>query len=129
MMKNIIQTVNAPKAIGPYSQGVRVKARDFVFLSGQIPLDPKTGEIINGDIELQTKQVLKNLEGVLTAAGLSWENVVKTTIYVTDMGGVPRVNDVYQKFFSEEPPARATVGVNSLPKGALIEIEAVAAVE
>ena len=101
----------------------------FVFLSGQIPLDPKTGEIINGDIELQTKQVLKNLEGVLTAAGLSWENVVKTTIYVTDMGGVPRVNDVYQKFFSEEPPARATVGVNSLPKGALIEIEAIAAVE
>ena len=78
---------------------------------------------------MQTKQVLKNLEGVLTAAGLSWENVVKTTIYITDMDSFPRVNSVYQKFFGETPPARATVGVNSLPKGALIEIEAVAAVE
>lgn len=128
-MKNIIQTTNAPKAIGPYSQAVRVKAKDFVFLSGQIPLDPKTGEMVKGNIESQTEQVLKNLGEVLIAAGISWENVIKTTIYITNMDSFPRVNTVYQGFFGKETPARATVGVDSLPKGALIEIEAVAAIE
>ena len=117
MMKNIIQTVNAPKAIGPYSQGVKVRARDLFFLSGQIPLDAKTGEIINGDIELQTKQVLKNLEGVLTAAGLSWENVVKTTIYITDMDSFPRVNSVIRSFLVKHRLQEQQLGLTLCQKG------------
>lgn len=128
-MKTIIQTGEAPQAIGPYSQGVRVTASNFIFLSGQIALDPKTGELVQGDIEVQTERVLRNLEGVLTAGGASLDHVVKTTIYLTNMEDFPRLNTVYGKFFGKSLPARATVGVSSLPKGALVEIEALAVVE
>lgn len=127
-MKTIIQTGDAPDAIGPYSQAVRVRASEFLFLSGQIGLDPRTGELVPGDIEDQTERVLRNLEGVLRAAGSSLDQVVKTTIYLTDMEEFPRVNQVYGKFFGESLPARATVGVSSLPKGALVEVEALAVV-
>lgn len=127
-MKSIIQTGAAPDAIGPYSQGVRARASEFLFLSGQIGLDPQTGELVPGDIEAQTERVLRNLEGVLRAAGSSLDHVVKTTIYLTDMDEFPRVNKVYEKFFGESLPARATVGVSSLPKGALVEVEALAVV-
>lgn len=127
-MKTNIQTGDAPDAIGPYSQGVRAGASEFLFLSGQIGLDPQTGELVAGDIEVQTERVLRNLEGVLRAAGSSLDQVVKTTIYLTDMKEFPRVNEVYGKFFGESLPARATVGVSSLPKGALVEIEALAVV-
>ena len=127
-MKTIIQTGDAPDAIGPYSQGVRARASEFLFLSGQIGLDPQTGELVPGGIEVQTGRVLRNLEGVLRAAGSSLDQVVKTTIYLTDMEEFPRVNKVYGKFFGESLPARATVGVSSLPKGALVEIEALAVV-
>ena len=128
-MKSIIRTGGAPDAIGPYSQGVRARASEFLFLSGQIGLDPQTGELVPGDIEAQTERVLRNLEGVLRAAGSSLDHVVKTTIYLTDMDEFPRVNKVYEKFFGESLPARATVGVSSLPKGALVEVEALAVVE
>lgn len=127
-MKTNIQTGDAPDAIGPYSQGVRARASEFLFLSGQIGLDPQTGELVPGDIEVQTERVLRNLEGVLRASGSSLDQVVKTTIYLTDMEKFPRVNKVYGKFFGESLPARATVGVSSLPKGALVEIEALAVV-
>ncbi len=127
-MKTIIQTGDAPEAIGPYSQGVRVTASDPLFLSGQIALDPKTGELVQGDIEVQTERVLRNLEGVLAAGGASLGHVVKTTIYLTRMDDFPRVNKVYGRFFGESLPARATVGVSSLPKGALVEVEALAVV-
>lgn len=127
-MKTRIHTGDAPDAIGPYSQGVRAKASEFLFLSGQIGLDPQTGELVPGDIEAQTEQVLRNLEGVLRAAGSSLDHVVKTTIYLTNMEEFPRVNKVYEKFFGESLPARATVGVSSLPKGALVEVEALAVV-
>jgi 2-iminobutanoate/2-iminopropanoate deaminase len=127
-MKTIIQTGDAPDAIGPYSQGVRARASDFLFLSGQIGLDPKTGELVPGDIEVQTERVLRNLEGVLLAGGGSLDQVVKTTIYLTNMDEFPRVNKVYGRFFGESLPARATVGVSSLPKGALVEVEALAVV-
>ena len=127
-MKSIIQTGGAPDAIGPYSQGVRARASEFLFLSGQIGLDPQTGELVPGDIEAQTERVLRNLEEVLRAAGSSLGQVVKTTIYLTDMEEFPRVNKVYGKFFGESLPARATVGVSSLPKGALVEVEALAVV-
>jgi len=127
-MKTIIQTGDAPGAIGPYSQAVRARASEFLFLSGQIGLDPQTGELVPGDIEAQTERVLRNLEGVLRAAGSSLDQVVKTTIYLTNMEEFPRVNQVYGKFFGESLPARATVGVSSLPKGALVEVEALAVV-
>ena len=127
-MKSIIQTGGAPDAIGPYSQGVRARASEFLFLSGQIGLDPQTGELVPGDIEAQTERVLRNLEEVLRTAGSSLGQVVKTTIYLTDMEEFPRVNKVYGKFFGESLPARATVGVSSLPKGALVEVEALAVV-
>ena len=127
-MKTIIQTGDAPDAIGPYSQGVRARASDFLFLSGQIGLDPKTGKLVPGDIEVQTERVLRNLEGVLLAGGGSLDQVVKTTIYLTNMDEFPRVNKVYGRFFAESLPARATVGVSSLPKGALVEVDALAVV-
>lgn len=127
-MKTIVRTGNAPDAIGPYSQGVRAIASEFLFLSGQIGLDPKTGELVPGDIEAQTEQVLRNLEEILLAGGSSLDQVVKTTIYLTNMNEFPRVNKVYGKFFGETLPARATVGVSCLPKGAIVEVEALAVV-
>jgi len=126
MDRNIISTAQAPAAIGPYSQAV--SAGGFVFLSGQIPLDPKTGEMVGGDdVEMQTKQVMRNLKAVLEAAGVGFAKVVKTTIYLTDLGDFTRVNKIYGSFFEGvEPPARATVQVSALPRGAKVEIDAVA---
>lgn len=122
--KEIISTERAPAAIGPYSQGVR--AGGFVFLSGQIPLDPATGQMVDGDIEAQTRRVMLNLEAVLVAAGTSFERVVRATIYLTDLGDFAKVNAVYGEKFPQHPPARATVQVAALPKGARVEIDLVA---
>jgi 2-iminobutanoate/2-iminopropanoate deaminase len=115
----------APKAIGPYSQAVRVG--DMVFLSGQIAIDPKTGEMVTSDIGHETERVLDNLGAVLRAAGLGFEHVVRTTIYLLEMADFPKVNEVYAKRFSGTFPARATVQVAALPKGARVEIDAIAA--
>lgn len=124
MSKTILATDRAPKAIGPYSQAVR--AGDFLFTSGQIGLDPKTGEIVPGGIEAETRQVLANLTEVLAAAGASWQEVVRTTIYLASMSDFGVVNAIYAERVGSEPPARATVEVAGLPKGARVEIDAVA---
>ena len=124
-MKEAITSSDAPKAIGPYSQAVR--AGGLVFLSGQIPLDPKTGELVGVDVRAQADRVIDNLAAVLRAAGLSFEQVVKTTIYLTDLADFGAVNEVYGKRFGAVPPARATVQVAALPRGAKVEIDAVAA--
>ena len=118
-----IRTDNAPKAVGPYSQAIVVNG--FVFCSGQIGLDPKSQELASG-IEAQTHQVLKNLEAVLLEAGSDLSHVVKTTIFITNMNDFATVNNIYEKYFEKHNPARATVGVARLPKGALVEIEAIA---
>ena len=125
-MKEIITTENAPGAIGPYSQAI--KAGDFVFCSGQIPIDPATGEFVSETVAEQTEQVLKNLSAVLEAAGTSLENVVKTTVFLADMKDFAAMNDVYAKFFSSNKPARATVQAAGLPRDARVEIECVATV-
>ncbi len=122
--KQIISTDGAPAAIGPYSQAVR--AGGFVFLSGQIPLDPATGQMVEGDIEAQTRRVMANLEAVLTAAGTTFDRVVRATIYLTDLGDFAKVNAIYGEKFAKDPPARATVQVAALPKGAHVEIDLVA---
>jgi 2-iminobutanoate/2-iminopropanoate deaminase len=123
-----IHTDDAPKAIGPYSQAVR--AGNLVFCSGQIPLDPKTMEMVgSGDVRVQAKRVMDNLQAVLAAAGTSLGNVVKTTIYLQDLGDFGAVNEVYGGYFSSTPPARATVQVAGLPRGAMVEIDAIAAVD
>ncbi len=125
-MKKIIFTNEAPAAIGPYSQAVR--SGSFLFCSGQIPLDPKSGEIVPGDITAQTQRVLDNIAAVLRAEGLSFDNVVKTTIFLTNLGDFQRVNEIYGSYFKQNPPARSTVQVSALPKGANVEIEVVAAI-
>ena len=123
-MKKIIIAESAPKAIGPYSQAV--EADGWLFLSGQIPMDPATGQVIPGGIQAQTERVLKNMEAVLKAAGMAQGNVVKTTVYMTNLADFPAMNEVYGRFFKESPPARATVQVEALPKDVSIEIEAIA---
>jgi 2-iminobutanoate/2-iminopropanoate deaminase len=123
-MKNIVSTNEAPGAIGPYSQAVR--SGSFLFCSGQIPLDPKSGQIISGDIAAQTRRVLDNIAAVLRAEGLTFDNVVKTTIFLTDLGDFQTVNEVYGSYFKQDPPARSTVQVSALPRGAKIEVEAIA---
>ena len=123
-MKDTIQTERAPKAIGPYSQAIR--AGGFLFASGQIPIDPQTGQFVAGGIREQTEQVLKNLSAVLQAAGSSLDQVVKTTVFLADMDEFTSMNEVYGKFFSENPPARATVEAARLPRDARVEIEAIA---
>ncbi len=124
MEKQVISTNNAPAAIGPYSQAI--KTGGFVFVSGQIPIIPKTGEILMGDIKLQTRQVLENLKNILEAAGSSVENVVKTTVFMKDLNDYTAINDVYKEFFAKKPPARAAVQAARLPKDVGVEIEAVA---
>jgi 2-iminobutanoate/2-iminopropanoate deaminase len=125
-MRSVVATPDAPAAIGPYSQAV--KAGNFVFLSGQIPLDPQTGQMIGGDdVEAQTQQVMKNLEAVLQAANSGFAQVVKATIFVTDLGDFAVVNKIYASYFEGVlPPARATVQVAALPRGAKVEIELIA---
>jgi len=124
MGKKVIQTEKAPKAIGPYSQAIQ--AGNFLFLSGQIPLDPETGELVKGDIRQQTKQVLKNIKGILESQKLGMEDVVKVTIFLKDIGNFNQVNEVYATYFPSSPPARSTVEVAKLPRDADIEIEAIA---
>src|SRR5438067_6609948 len=124
-MKKVVSTNDAPAAIGAYSQAVRTGS--FLFCSGQIPLDPKSGQIVSGDIAAQTRRVLDNIAAVLRAEGLTFDNVVKTTIFLTDLGDFQTVNEVYSSYFKQDPPARSTVQVSALPKGAKIEVEAIAA--
>ncbi len=123
-MREIIETAGAPKAIGPYSQAVR--AGDLVFASGQIPIDPQTGEFVAGGVAEQTEQVLRNLSAVLEAAGASLGQVLKTTVFLADMNDFAAMNEVYGRHFKEEPPARATVEASRLPRDARVEIEAIA---
>jgi 2-iminobutanoate/2-iminopropanoate deaminase len=122
-MKQIISTSEAPAAIGPYSQAVR--SGNFLFCSGQIPLDPKSGQIVSGDIATQTRRVLDNIGAVLKAESLTFANIVKTTIFLTDLGDFQTVNEIYGSYFKQQPPARSTVQVSALPKGAKVEIEVI----
>jgi len=122
-MKNIISTNKAPKAIGPYSQAV--EANGIVFVSGQLPIDPQDGSIPQ-TVEKQTEIVIKNIQAILSSVGLTLENVVKTTVFMTDLTKFNEMNEVYSKFFSSNPPARTTVEVKNLPKGVMVEIEAIA---
>ena len=123
-MIKIVSTDRAPKAIGPYSQAVI--ANGFAFLSGQIPLDPATGQLIEGDVAAQTERVLENLKSVLEAAGCSLASVVKTTVYLKDMGEFARMNEVYARYFTGNPPARATVEAARLPRDVRVEIDCIA---
>jgi 2-iminobutanoate/2-iminopropanoate deaminase len=122
----VIQTEGAPKAIGPYSQAVQVEKGKMTFLSGQIPLDPKTGEIVQGDATVQTQRVMENLKAVLNAAGLDFSHVVRCGLFLTDLNDFAKVNEVYGRYFQGPPPARATVQIAALPRGAKVEIEAIA---
>lgn len=124
-MKKVIATVDAPLAVGPYSQAIA--AGDFLFCAGQIPLLPATGELTEGGVTEQTTQVLENLGGVLRANGMTYSHVVKTTVFLTDLADFAAMNDVYKTYFPEQPPARSTIQVVALPKGACVEIEAIAA--
>ena len=127
MIRDAVATSAAPRAIGPYSQAVIVQGARSIYCSGQIPLDPETGELVgNGDVEKETHRVMQNLAGVLKAGGASLDAVVKTTIYLTDLRNFAAVNEAYATYFGDAPPARATVQVAALPKGAQVEIDAVA---
>jgi len=123
-MKKIISTSDAPAAIGPYSQGVRVGST--IYFSGQIPIDPKSGQIVSGGTDAQTKRVMANIDALLRAEGLTFENVAKTTIFLADLGDFQTVNEIYSSFFKQAPPARSTVQVAALPKAARVEIEVIA---
>ncbi|SDF67648.1 RidA family protein [Sporolituus thermophilus] len=123
-MLTVVSTANAPAAIGPYSQAIKVG--NLVFTSGQIPINPATGELVTGSVEEQTHQVLKNVKAVLEAAGASLDSVVKTTVFIKDMNDFAKINAVYATYFTVNPPARSCVEVARLPKDVLIEIEAIA---
>lgn len=123
-MKKVISTDKAPAAIGPYSQAIQVG--EFLYTSGQIPLDPKTGAMVEGGVPEQTTRVLDNLKAVLEAAGYAMADVVKTAVFITDMANFGAMNEVYAKYFEKDPPARSCVAVKTLPKDALVEIEVVA---
>jgi 2-iminobutanoate/2-iminopropanoate deaminase len=124
--RQVVATEGAPKAIGPYSQGIRYGG--LVFSAGQIPLDPATGNMVAGGIEAQTRQALENVKGVLAAAGASLDSVLKTTVFMVDLADFSKMNTVYAEFFTQNPPARSAVQVAALPRGSLVEIECVAAV-
>ncbi len=126
MMKKLVHTDNAPKAIGPYSQAVIYNG--IAYLSGQIPLDPATGQVVEGGIAEQTERVMRNLSAVLEASGSSFKQVLKTTVFLADMAEFPRMNEIYAMYFPQDPPARATVQAAGLPRGVRVEIECVAAV-
>ena len=125
MPNKYVTTTQAPQPIGPYSQGVI--SGGMLYCSGQIPLDPQSGELVGGDIEAQTEQVLKNLLGVLKEAKMGPENVVKTTVYLSDMADFPRMNDVYARYLGKNPPARTTIQAAALPRGVKVEIDVIAA--
>lgn len=122
--RNVIVAPKAPKAIGPYS--VAIETDGYLFCSGQTGIDPATGELISADLEAQTRQVLTNLKNVLEAAGSSLDRVVKTTVFIRDMADFPKMNAIYAEFFPSNPPARSTIAVAGLPKGGVVEIEAIA---
>ena len=124
-MKDVVNTDRGPKPIGPYSQGI--KANGNLYLAGQVPLDPKTGELVGSDIKQQTERVMENIKGVLEAAGSNLHHVVKTTVYLKDLNDFAAMNEVYARYFTVAPPARATVEVSRLPKDALLEIDVIAA--
>ena len=124
-MKKIISSTEAPAAVGPYSQAVRIG--NLVFCSGQIPLDPNSGQMVEGDINAQARRVMENISAVLRAEGLAFENIIKTTIFLTNLADFEAVNELYGSYFKSDPPARSTVQVAALPKGARIEIEVTAA--
>jgi 2-iminobutanoate/2-iminopropanoate deaminase len=126
MKKKVIHTEKAPKAIGPYSQAIQ--AGDFLFLSGQLPLEPASGEMAKGDIRQQTKRVLENIKGVLESQNLGLEDVVKVTVFLKDMGNFSQMNEVYATYFPTSPPARSTVEISGLARDAGVEIEAIALV-
>lgn len=123
-MKKVINTENAPKAIGPYSQAI--EANGMLFISGQIPIDPSIAKVVEGGIKEQTEQVMKNIEAILNEAGYSFANVVKSTCLLSDMENFAAMNEVYGKYYSENPPARAAYAVKGLPLGVLVEIETIA---
>lgn len=123
-MKKVIQSENAPKPVGPYSQAI--EAGNLLFCSGQIAIDPATDAVLTGDVETQTRQVMKNIKAVLDKAGYTWNHIVKTTIFLTEMGDFAKVNAIYAEAFKELPPARSTVQVSGLPKGVNVEIEVTA---
>jgi 2-iminobutanoate/2-iminopropanoate deaminase len=125
-MRDVVITEHAPQAIGPYSQAI--KAGGFVFVSGQIPIDPTTGLIVQAEVAAQTDRVLQNLKAILTAAGTSLEKVVKTTVFLKSMGDFAAMNEVYARFWKKAPPARSTVEVSRLPKDVLVEIDVIALV-
>src|SRR3712207_5659639 len=120
-MKKIVSTTEAPAAVGPYSQAVRIGP--MLFTAGQIPLDPQSGNIVSQDVAEQTRRVLENLSAVLRADGMDFSNVVKTTVFMTNLGDFQTMNEVYASYFKDQPPARSTVQVAALPKGAQVEIE------
>ncbi|HEV8336970.1 MAG TPA: RidA family protein [Candidatus Polarisedimenticolia bacterium] len=122
--KKAVRTERAPAAIGPYSQGMA--AAGFLFVSGQVPLDPSRGEMVSGEIEEQVERVLENLKAILESGGAALGSVVKTTVYLADLGDFARMNEVYARFFGADPPARSTVEVSGLPRGARVEIDAIA---
>jgi 2-iminobutanoate/2-iminopropanoate deaminase len=124
MNKEVIATANAPKAIGPYEQAIKVG--EFVYISGQIPLDPKTGNLVDGDIEVQTRRVMENLKAILEAAGSSPERVVKATVFLKNIGDFAAMNEIYAEYLGAAKPARSTVAVADLPRGALVEIDLIA---
>ncbi len=128
-MKRKVESPQAPKAIGPYSQAIEARGARTLWLSGQIPLDPATGELVAGDVVAQTARVMENLRAVVAAAGAGFEHVVRCTIYLVDLGDFAKVNEVYGRAFPGDPPARATVQVAALPRGARVEIDAVAVVD
>ncbi len=127
MKREAVRTDRAPKAIGPYAQGVR--AGGFLFLSGQVPLDPASGELVRGAVEEQVARVLENLKGVLEAAGVGLDRVVRATVFLVDLKDFDAMNGVYARYFGESRPARSTVQVTALPRGARVEIDAIAAIE
>ncbi len=126
-MKKIIATPDAPAAVGPYSQAVRVGST--IYCAGQIPLDPKSGQIVSGGIDAQTRRVMENITAVLKAEGLGFDHIVKTTIFLMDLADFQTVNEIYGSYFKQAPPARSTVQVAGLPKGARVEIEVIAVVD
>lgn len=126
MTRRTVTSAGAPKAIGPYSQAIEARGARTLYLSGQIPLDPATGELVAGDVAVQTARVMENLGAVLAAAGAGFEHVVRCTIYLVDLGDFAAVNEVYGRSFPADPPARATVQVAALPRGARVEIDAIA---
>jgi len=123
-MKKVISTSDAPAAVGPYSQAIRVG--QFVFTAGQIPLDPKSGQLVSGGIDAQTRRVMENIAAVLKTEGLGFDDIVKTTIFIMDFADFQTVNEIYGSYFKQQPPARSTVQVAGLPKSARVEIEVIA---